>query len=346
MPTPIFINGRVMMEDGSPLPEIVTIERVCNGQTHAEGYTDLKGYFGIELGARNNGVMQDASNYGLDSAGNFGSPGMSGMSGGGSSSLSMGMDRFMNCELRAKLAGYRSQSVSLAMRRPLDDPNIGVILLHRTGATEAGSTVSAVSLKAPKDARKAYEKGMDALKKRKTDDALKNFEKAVEIYPQYATAWQELGILQAKAGKAEEAKKSFETASQADPKYIEPYLQLSLIAIQARNWQEAADLTDKVVKLDPFGFPQAFFFNSVANYNLKNVEAAEKSARQAEKLDTRHMWPKATHLLGVILAQRRDFSGAAERFRDYLKFAPAATDADTVRAQLTEVEKMSAESKQ
>src|SRR4051794_6178245 len=49
IPQPIFLSGRVQMEDGGAPPESVVIETVCNGQGHSEGYTDAKGYFGIEL---------------------------------------------------------------------------------------------------------------------------------------------------------------------------------------------------------------------------------------------------------------------------------------------------------
>ena len=35
----------------------VVIERVCSGLRTREGYTDSKGYFSIQLGAQNNGVM-------------------------------------------------------------------------------------------------------------------------------------------------------------------------------------------------------------------------------------------------------------------------------------------------
>ena len=51
-----------MMEDGTAPPDPVVIETVCNGSPHSEGYTDTKGYFSIELGARN-GVIQDASEF-------------------------------------------------------------------------------------------------------------------------------------------------------------------------------------------------------------------------------------------------------------------------------------------
>ena len=228
--------------------------------------------------------------------------------------MGMGDTRFMNCELRARLAGYRSQIVSLATRRALDNPDVGVILLHRIGAIEGG-TVSAVSLAAPKDARKAYEKGMDLLKKKKTDDAMKSFQKAVELYPKYAVALCELGKLQMVRGETEPARESLQTAIQADPKFVVPYVELSFLEMQGQRWKEVAAATETATKLDPFSYPQAFFLNAVANYNLKNMEAAEKSAREAERLDTRHQYPKTSHLLGIILAQRQDFTGAAERSR-------------------------------
>src|SRR5262245_51967078 len=44
MPQPIFVSGRVLLEDGTPPTDSVVIERVCNGQPHSEGYTDTKGY--------------------------------------------------------------------------------------------------------------------------------------------------------------------------------------------------------------------------------------------------------------------------------------------------------------
>jgi tetratricopeptide (TPR) repeat protein len=350
MQQPIYVSGRVVMEDGGVLPQTVVIERVCNGSPHSEGYTDSRGYFSVELGGKNNNVMRDAS----ESPGDFGSMGggLGGMQGSTSSGSSSGFggfggdNRFMNCDLRARLAGYQSQMVSLANRRPLDNPDIGVILLQKIGASEAGTTVSAALLAAPKDARKAYEKGLDGLKKRKPEEALKNFQKAVETAPALAPAWYEIGRLQMRQQQADEARKSFDAAIKGDPKFLPPYLEIAGIEAQAQKWQEVADVTDRVVKMDSFDFPQAFFYNAVANYNLHNMEAAEKSARQAEKLDTRHQLPKSSHLLGVILYQKHDLQGAADSFRNYLKFAPSAPDADSIRKDLDQIEKATAQAKQ
>lgn len=344
MPRPIPISGRVMLEDGTAPTDSVVIERVCNGSTHAEGYTDSKGYFFFELGNQNNGVLQDASEVG-NSNGSMnpnrmgsGIGGIGGPRGMDSASSEM---RFNNCELRAKLSGYRSQTVSLVNRRTMDNPDIGTILLHRLGPNE-GTTVSASALEVPKDARKAFDKGQDFAKKGKMEDALKNYSKAVEVYRNYAAAWFELGKIQAVSGDLYTAEGSFKEAIKADSKFVPAYAAVADLNCQAKKWREAVDVTNRALSLDTFDYPQIYFFNAVANYNLKNVDAAEKSVRQAEKLDTRHRYPQIYYLQGIILAVHQDFAGSAEKFRTYLKLAPDAEDASLAKRQLDQVEKLSA----
>lgn len=341
---PIFLTGRVMLEDGSAPTETVVIERVCSSSPHSEGYTDSKGYFSIRLGDPNNGVIHDASE---DMAGFGGSRGMGSFGAGPATGSAMGRseNRYFDCELRARLNGYRSQSVSLANRRPMDPPDLGVILLHRIGGSE-GTTVSLAALAAPKDARKAYEKGMEALKKHKTDDAVKNFQKAVDIYPKHAAAWNELGRIRAAKGDAAEARAYFEKAAAADPKFAAPYLEMAVLEWKAGHWQQLADLTAKVIQLDSFDYPQAHFMNALSNYYLKNMDEAEKSAREAVRLDTRKQIPTTIRLLGTILAQKQDYTGAATEFKAYLEAAPQANDAATVRKQLTQLEQLLATKQQ
>jgi tetratricopeptide (TPR) repeat protein len=341
---PIFLTGRVALEDGSPPPEPVTIERICGSSARAEGYTDSRGNFGIELG-NENGVFQDASETTQRTTfpGGGGLGGQTASSGGAASPMGS-FTKYQNCELRARLAGYRSQSISLANVRPLDDPNIGTILLHKDGAADTGTKISASSLGAPKDARKAYEHGLQDIKKSKTDDAVKEFEKAVQLYPDYAEAWFELGRTQIDAGNTEAARQSFASSIKADPKYINPHVQLALLALHEKQWKELADISDRGMRLDSFEYPQLFLFNAVANYNLHKFDAAERSIKQATRLDTQHRFPDIMRLNGLILVLHKDYSAAADQFRLYLKSAPNGEDAATVRAQLTELDHLTARS--
>jgi hypothetical protein len=347
MQRPIFLSGKVVMEDGTPPPDSVVIERICNGRVRPEAYTDSKGRFSFQLG-QNMGMMQDASVSSADAGfGGANVPGQRGGLGGGIGGMNRGVSEqeLNGCELRASLAGFRSEVVQLTGRRMFDNPDVGTIIMRRLGNVE-GTTISMTSLQAPKDAKKAYEKGRDILKKNKNNDpkkveqALKEFEKAVQVYPKYAVAWFELGLMAERKDDVEGARKAYAEALSADSKYVSPYLQMALLSAKENKWQDVADTTERVIKLNPVDFPHAFFYNSVANYNLRKIDAAEQSAREAVKLDTMHRIPKAQHLLGMILADKRDYTGAAENLRGYLKFAPQAQDADTVRQQLSELDKL------
>ncbi len=332
------------VDDGSPLPGPATIERVCNGVTHAEGYTDTKGNFGIQLG-NEQGVFQDATDGVGRGGGMSGMPGMSGgksgMSGGNIGQSSQ--DRLLtNCELRARIGGFRSQSIILAGRRAMDDPDVGTILLHREAPGE-GSTISITTLQAPKDARKAFEKGLEDIKKNKYAEARTEYEKAVQIDQKFAAAWCELGKMQAGAEDFDMARGSFRMAIQSDPKFPVPYMELSKIAVEQKKWQEVSDLTATAIRLDSFDYPQAFLFNAAAHYNLRETDAAEKSVIEAERLDSRHQYPQIGHLYGLILAQKQDYAGAATHLRDYLKQYPGASDAADVRIQLQKLDQALAE---
>lgn len=332
----VFLSGKVMLDDGTPPPESVIIERVCNGSVRAEGYTDSKGRFSFQLG-QNSSMLMDASMSSVNDSG-FGMPTNRGVtptsSARGSSPISL-----VGCELRAALAGFRSDAVNLNGHRALDNPDVGTIVLHRLGKVD-GFTFSGTSTYAPKDARKAYEKGKEAAKKQKWPEAEKELQKAVEIYPKYAVAWYELGAVNQAQKNFDEAKKDYAQSIAADSKYISPYGQLARLAAAEKNWKESAEYTDKLLKLNPYFSPEAYFINSISYLNLQNLDKAEEGAREALKMDAQHHNPKISQLLGVILAQKQDYPGAAENMRNYLKFAPNAPDAGTVKMQLTEVEKL------
>ena len=328
-----------MLEDGTAPQETATIERVCGGSARAEGYTDSKGYFFIELGNRNNGILQDASEVGGYGDINSSGPGR----------------RFRrrlpwNGVLRDAIRQLRTASpaggISFAGGEPRQSARFGQPRHRDHSSAPDGAQRRQHGQRErprnPKDARKAFDKGQEASKKSKPEEALKNYSKAVELYQQYAAAWYELGKLQAVGGDLQIARGSFNEAVKADPKFLPALVAIADIDVQAKKWREVVDVTDRAAKLDAFDYPQVFFYNAVANFNLKNLEAAEKSVKQAERLDTRHRYPQIYFLLGLLNAVHQDYAVAAEKFRIYLNLAPNAEDAPTARKQLAQVEALSA----
>ena len=329
---PVFLSGRVMLSDGSALTERVPIERVCGATPHRETYTDLKGNFSFRIG-ESMGIFADSS----ESTPQLGSanPTLSGRGTSGSG----GGEELRNCEIRAALPGFRSDSISLATRRAMDDSNLGTIVLRRLANVQGFST-SATSALAPKNAQKAFEKAQDALKRTDPDTAQRELLKAVDLYPRYAVAWFELGRVYERRDHTEDARSAYNKALEADHNYVSPYERLYLLAFQAKAWPDLADLSARVLRLNPYEFPAAYYYNAFANAQLQQWNAAEKSAREAAQLTGPQTQVGAHYLLGVILANKGDFASAAESLRTFLKADPASPDRGRVEKMITDVEQL------
>lgn len=333
----INISGKVVTDDGAAAVQNLTIERVCSGISKTVAYTDPKGRFSFQWGDLN-AVVADAADAGAGSrTAGFGNA----QSNGAASPLAADPfgNRMMNCELRANLAGYHSDAVSLFNKQLADNPDVGVIVLHRIAGVE-GTSVSVTSELAPKDAKKAYEHGLQSLLKNKLDDASKDFEKAVAVYPKYADAWVNLGKLRLQQQSIEPARAALTKAIEADPKLVTPYVELGLLAAKDGNWQDSARYLDRAVALDPIDYPQSWYADAVANYNLKQYDTAEKGARNAVRLDARHANPRSGYLLGLILAEKHDYSAAVTELTEFLKLVPNTPDLAQVKDQLAQYEKL------
>jgi len=226
--------------------------------------------------------------------------------------------------------------------------------VHRAVKVE-GMTVSAIPEKAPKNATRAYEKGVQAEKKGKLADAQKQLETATEIYPSSAKAWFQLGRVLQKQDDKDAARKAYTQATTVDTKYLPPYLSLASMAYERGEWNEVRALTDHILDLDPLShaadttyildldplnYSAAYFYNAMANYKLNKMEEAEKSGLKAEHVDLRRNFPQLHLLMAELFARKSRYAMAIAELETYLELVPNAKDADQVREQLAKLEKL------
>ncbi|MDA1316001.1 MAG: hypothetical protein O2968_21980 [Acidobacteria bacterium] len=186
---PVIVSGKVLLDDGTAPPDPVKIERVCSGQAVPEGFTDGKGRFTIELGADSAATMTDAS-VPTAADGNIGGGFLQDPFGGvGTTSGGLGRVNPLGCELRAELAGYESDAISLGRRTTMSHPDVGTIVLRRKQDVQ-GTAISVTSLEAPKKARKMYENARKEVFKKEPDfkKAMAQLEETVATYPEFAAA--------------------------------------------------------------------------------------------------------------------------------------------------------------
>ena len=340
----MFLQGRVATDDGTPVPHDALVERVCDARVRQQVYATSRGDFSMELGSMADSYL-DASG---DRSPQYGQA--SKVPGTGISRLEL-----TNCELRATVSGFHSSVISLMDLTPgSSSMEVGAIVVHRATKIK-GMTLSAVPYKAPRDARRAYEKGLEAERNGRLADARQYFEKAVEIYPKYANAWFQLGVVLQNLTQKESARAAYTHAMTIDRKFLPPYLSLASMAYEAEDWTQVLNLTNQVLDLDPLkyahvtGFildldPQdyakAYFYNSAANYKLNKIEDAERSGLKAERLDVRPRFPQLHLLLAEIFARKNNYATAISETKIYLELSPHAKNADQVREWLAKLEKL------
>ncbi|HXW91911.1 MAG TPA: tetratricopeptide repeat protein [Terriglobales bacterium] len=330
------LSGKVVVDDGSLLTDSVVIQSNCKGRIRTQARTDSKGFFSIETDSQKQ--RRDDPEIDFSQRGRRQDPlAVTSAQTGLASDL---LNSWSDCQLQAVLPGFSSQPVELARySRDSGFSDVGTIVLRRLAQVQ-GFTISVTSARAPTKARKEYEKGRELEQQEKWDSALMSFRKAVEVYPEYAIAWFEIGRVQARQGDLVPARQSFHQSLAADSTFISPYLELAQLALRDRRWQEVVDSTDALLKLNPIDFPQDWFLNAAGNFYLQRLDAAETSARRGLELDGQHRVPKLEYLMGTILAQKHDYAGAIAHLRNYLHLAPHATDAETAQKQAEELERL------
>ena len=305
------LTGDVQVTGGVVPWEAISVTVMCDGKTKYTTSTDSKGLFSINsVDDRGpNTVKADPKPVGW---------------------------QYVGCNVQAALPGFNSSTLSIGDRHVMDSANIGTITLRRE-ENSGGSAVSSTTGSAPKDATKAFEKARAAYLENKPDRAEKELQKAVQVYPQFAEAWYQLGRLQ-EAAKSPEAYNSFSKAAAGDPKYVLPYQHMATLSAAAQKWQDVVDQTKRELELDPRGNPQVWYYNALGNFQMKNLDAAEASGNKALAMDPLHQEPNTEQLLAVVLASKQDYTGALAHLKNCLTYFPPGPSLDLVKEQIAQLE--------
>jgi tetratricopeptide (TPR) repeat protein len=178
----------------------------------------------------------------------------------------------------------------------------------------AGSTADTNSAAGSSDAKAAFDDGMKALDSGDADRAILSLSKAVEIDPDYADAWFNLGIAYALVEKRD-AEISGMTPTpvpgESTPKPAKPNSQ--------KAFEKAVAAYEKIIDADPDNH-QAYFNLGLARNKLNEDEAAARALRQAVKLN-----PEDTEYqteLGAILIKLAQYREAIGPLKKALELDP------------------------
>ena len=141
-------------------------------------------------------------------------------------------------------------------------------LVNQGGPTgPASPLVAAVDLSIPESARKEFDKANQFVTKGNWQRAIERLNKAIAIYPQYAQAYNNLGVAYGHLGYRVRNIEALQRAISLNDHFAAAYLNLARIAIVDRDFPQAEVLLNKAAAIDPTD-PQ--ILGALANMELLN----------------------------------------------------------------------------
>jgi superkiller protein 3 len=184
----------------------------------------------------------------------------------------------------------------------------------------------------PAEARAAYENANRAVKENRADEAVNYFHQAIQLYPQYFRALNDLGVLLIRLGRLDEAVKTLEQAIALAPHVYYPRLNLATVKTRQGKYKEAAEMLDKLLKENP-SLTKVRIALAEALLGENHLDEAEKHLQVALE-DKTIDDAKEGHIryqLGLVHTRQRKYAEAVKDLRASLK---ANTDSAQTHLQL------------
>jgi tetratricopeptide (TPR) repeat protein len=200
-----------------------------------------------------------------------------------------------------------------------------------TSTTRSGGVVSVseLSKEVPQKARKEFERASKSANEGKTDEAIEHLRLAIQEYPNFVMAHNDLGVQLLGQGKVDEAASEFRAALQIDAKAFNPNLNLGLVLVRQQKYEEAVEILRKALALDSTS-PAAHLYLGLALKGIGDLQAAEPELKSAYSAGGDASSIALFHL-GDLYLKLGNRTLAREAFELYLRQSPNGTYAAQAR---------------
>jgi len=215
------------------------------------------------------------------------------------------------------------------------DPGVTVpiyITLRIKASVSPGvpGTVDAKAGALPEAAKELYKQATESAKAGDAKKAIEELNKALEIYPNFMAALNQLGVQYMELKEWTKAVEALRKAIAIAPDAFHPRLNYGIVLTQLKKYKDAVVELNIAVQKDKTSSPANFYLGR-ALVSLGNYDAAESALRQTITIGADEA-VEAHRYLGAVYIEKHDSTRAAEELEAYLKLAPKAKDADRIRA--------------
>lgn len=188
-------------------------------------------------------------------------------------------------------------------------------------------------------AKKEFDAGQKAVNANDFAAAIPRLQKAVELYPKYAEAYQLLGLAQMQTQQGPQAEASLNKAIEIEGKMPQAQYLLGMLLAMTNRANLAEKPFTRFTELDPTN-PDAHFELAKTEFALNKFPEAEMHARKAVELKEKN--PGVEVVLAYSLLRQKKAAEARDAFKTYLKLdpnSPMKADVEKTIAMIDEHEK-------
>ncbi len=170
-----------------------------------------------------------------------------------------------------------------------------------------------------------YNAGVELMKQEKWEKALTRFKMAVQMNPNLAPAYNNLGYIYGKLNQEEAMLEAYQKARQIDPKDTRAQFNLALYFMtQKHQYDRAAQLLEEVERLAP-QIKDTYRLLGVCYSNQKKYKKAEQAFQKAAELDSTNK--DVFFNLGIVLIEQEEYQRALAPLKRATQLDPEDTEA-------------------
>jgi Tfp pilus assembly protein PilF len=224
---------------------------------------------------------------------------------------------------------YTSDAFNILHNEGAHSETIRINLKPSATAKKPNTVISSGELQVPGKAREQLEKAEKEFEAGAADDAIASLRKAIEIYPQYARAYNNLGVVLVSKGDASGALDAFRQSLKADDKFVPGMINLARLQLRQRDLREAQTFAEKALTVEPLN-PEALTL--LANVQFYQARFADAVATVNRIHAVPHDGFADAHLIAAEAYQKSGNNRQAiEECKLFLKENPKSPRAEQVR---------------
>jgi tetratricopeptide (TPR) repeat protein len=205
-----------------------------------------------------------------------------------------------------------------------------------TAKENVGTMTSAGQLRIPPDARKVFDRGYEAWQKKQYEKAAVFFQQAINAYPAYDAAFNNLGVVYMRLDQPDKALVALQTAVKLNDKNADADRNLARLLIMNTEYAKADELVKKSLMVEPSD-PGGLTLAAIAELKTGQYPAAVQSAQKVHQLP-HDGFASCHYVAGQALERLNKLPDARVQYQLYLQESPDGPDATKSRIALARID--------